>query len=86
MGPQAQVINGGWDFRFGLKCNVVGIHPDRSMVYFLEGKDNRLVSYPMDDGDGEGMTICELGYKNCYLPVVPYVPVFARSLTGRAAA
>lgn len=77
-------VVGGWDFRFGFKCSVVGIHPDRSMVYFLEGKDNRLVSYAMDDGDGE--TICELGYKNCYLPFLPYVPVFARSLTGRAAA
>lgn len=72
-------VFGGWDQRVGLRFSVIGIHPDRDVVYFLEGRNYRLVACAM--GRGAGTTICELGVRH-YLPYLPYVPVFSRSLTG----
>ncbi|OEL30438.1 hypothetical protein BAE44_0008549 [Dichanthelium oligosanthes] len=65
-----------WDSRLGLNCRLLGVNPDRGMVYFLQGQHNKLASY--DTERGEGRIICELGFNN-YTPYVAYSPSFALS-------
>ncbi|PVH64499.1 hypothetical protein PAHAL_2G286500 [Panicum hallii] len=69
-----------WDHQLGLNCRVLGIHPDRGVVYFLQGERSKLVSCDMERGD-QGSVICEFGYDN-YPPYVLYTPSFARSFEG----
>ncbi|RLN35018.1 F-box protein [Panicum miliaceum] len=60
-----------WDHRLGLNCRVLGVHPDRGVVYFLQGQRSKLVPCDMEHGD-QGSVICDP-------PYVLYAPSFARS-------
>ncbi|CAN6357161.1 unnamed protein product [Urochloa humidicola] len=55
--------------------SVVAIHPDRSLIFFFQHWDQKLISYDMDSQ--EVCTLCTLGV-GCQT-ILPYVPYFAES-------
>jgi hypothetical protein len=63
---------------FGVRCSmfdfsVVGIHPDRNVVFFLQHWNSRkLVSYDMDSGELRALGTLAQGYRS----ITPYVPLF----------
>uniref|UniRef100_A0A0A9GVZ8 F-box associated domain-containing protein n=1 Tax=Arundo donax TaxID=35708 RepID=A0A0A9GVZ8_ARUDO len=72
-----KLFDGRWDYRAEIKYNVIGIHPDCNIVYFVQGEDHTLISYAMDRGE-----ICVIRDLSCanYPPYLPYVPLFSVSL------
>ncbi|CAN6171201.1 unnamed protein product [Urochloa humidicola] len=52
---------------------VVTIHPDRDLVFFVEYGDNKLMSYEM--GSKEVCDVCTLG--RGYGRIAPYIPYFS---------
>jgi hypothetical protein len=55
--------------------NVVAIHPDRNMIFFVKHWDLKLKSYDMDSK--EVRTLCTLGVRR--QDILPYVPYFMES-------
>ena len=55
--------------------NVVAIHPDHNMIFFVQHWDRKLKSYDMDSK--EVCTLCTLGV-GCQ-NILPYVPYFTES-------
>ena len=53
--------------------NVVGIHPDHSLVFLVQHWDQKLISYNMDSK--EACDLCTLGHG--YKHITPYVPYFS---------
>uniref|UniRef100_A0A0A8ZWZ1 Uncharacterized protein n=1 Tax=Arundo donax TaxID=35708 RepID=A0A0A8ZWZ1_ARUDO len=56
---------------------VVSVHPERNMVFYVFGHDNRLMSYDMDSGEARMIRV--LG-RDCSEHFIPYVPLFSESL------
>jgi hypothetical protein len=53
--------------------NVVGIHPDHSLVFLVQHWDLKLILYNMDSK--EVRDLCTLGHD--YMCIAPYVPYFS---------
>ncbi|WVZ62208.1 hypothetical protein U9M48_011978 [Paspalum notatum var. saurae] len=59
--------------QFESDYNVVIMHPDRNVVFFLQNWDNKLVSYDLDRKE-----VCVLCSVNCHYGIIdPYVPYFS---------
>ncbi|KAJ1288074.1 hypothetical protein BS78_02G061300 [Paspalum vaginatum] len=59
--------------QFGSDYNVVIMHPDRNVVFFLQHWDNKLVSYDLDRKE-----VCVLCSVKCHYGIInPYVPYFS---------
>lgn len=56
--------------------DVVGIHPDHSLVFLVQFWDQKLISYHM--GSKEVRDLCTLGHD--YECITPYVPCFSELL------
>uniref|UniRef100_A0A0A9F433 Uncharacterized protein n=1 Tax=Arundo donax TaxID=35708 RepID=A0A0A9F433_ARUDO len=56
---------------------VVAIHPDRNLAFFVEHCDRKLISYDMDSK--EARDVCTLG--RGYGCITPYVPYFSELST-----
>lgn len=64
----------GRDFcQFGSDYNVVTIHPDRNVVFFVQHWDYKLISYDLDRE--EVCDLCSVGRD--YGIITPYVPYFS---------
>lgn len=68
----------GW--RFQQDYDVIAIHPDCRLVFFVSGRDHTLMSYDMDRA--EVHVICNLGH-DCANPFLPYVPFFSELLADQ---
>nr|CAB3455903.1 unnamed protein product [Digitaria exilis] len=61
--------------QFASDYNVVTIHPDQNLVFFIQHWDYKLISYDMDHK--EVGALCTVG---CYYSVIsPYVPYFSET-------
>uniref|UniRef100_A0A0A9D0H5 F-box domain-containing protein n=1 Tax=Arundo donax TaxID=35708 RepID=A0A0A9D0H5_ARUDO len=56
---------------------IVAMHPERNMVFFVFGHDNRLMSCDMDSGQ---VCIIRVLGQDCNEHFIPYVPLFSESL------
>ncbi|TVU41218.1 hypothetical protein EJB05_14718, partial [Eragrostis curvula] len=57
------------------KYNVVAIHPDRNLVFFVQHWDRKLISYNMDSKEVRDVCTLEDGSES----IAPYVPRFSDS-------
>uniref|UniRef100_A0A0A9D035 F-box protein At3g26010-like beta-propeller domain-containing protein n=1 Tax=Arundo donax TaxID=35708 RepID=A0A0A9D035_ARUDO len=55
--------------------SVVGIHPDRNLVFIVQRSDRKLMSYDMDSKEVHALHTLEGGYEF----ITPYVPYFSES-------
>ncbi|TVU50142.1 hypothetical protein EJB05_01499, partial [Eragrostis curvula] len=58
--------------------NVVAVHPDRNMVFFIFDEDKTLISYDMDSG--KVCVIRKLGRDCSESYCIPYVPLLSESM------
>uniref|UniRef100_A0A0D9WZU3 F-box domain-containing protein n=1 Tax=Leersia perrieri TaxID=77586 RepID=A0A0D9WZU3_9ORYZ len=68
---------GGKKYRFGFDYQIIAVHPECNLVFFVYVWDNTLVAYEMDRK--EVRVICDLGHDSSQ-PYLPYVPHFSGSL------
>jgi len=68
---------GGKKLRFDFDYQVIAVHPECNLVFFVYGWDNTLMAYEMDHR--EVRVICNLG-SDSHSPDLPYVPIFSDSL------
>jgi len=55
--------------------NLVAIHPDRNMIFFVQHWDLKLKSYDMDSKEVHTLCTLEVSHQN----ILPYVPCFTES-------
>ncbi|BAS92181.1 Os05g0139300 [Oryza sativa Japonica Group] len=77
----------GWtNMRLERKYNLIAIHPDCNMIFYVsrdEGQ-NTLLSYDMDRGEINSICNIRDPFWNPWDPCLPYVPVFMESLPDHA--
>uniref|UniRef100_M8CDT0 Uncharacterized protein n=1 Tax=Aegilops tauschii TaxID=37682 RepID=M8CDT0_AEGTA len=61
----------------GSKYDIVALHPQRNMIFFIYGRRKELISYDMDSG--KVWSIDDLGHDSV-LPYLPYVPLYSEEL------
>ncbi|KAL6893541.1 hypothetical protein ACP4OV_007639 [Aristida adscensionis] len=58
--------------------HVITVHPDCNLILYSAGAENTLMAYDIDRK--EAYAIRKLGRK-CWLPCIPYIPLYSESLT-----
>lgn len=66
---------GRMDCHFKIDWDVVSIHPDHGLIFFVQYWNRKLVSYDMDKKQMSALCTLERGHGS----VIPYVPYFAES-------
>ncbi|XP_052163159.1 uncharacterized protein LOC127780280 [Oryza glaberrima] len=68
----------GKNYRLDFEYQVIAVHPECNLIFFVYGLDNTLMAYEMDRK--EVRVIRNLGHDYCW-PYLPYVPLFSELLT-----
>lgn len=64
-------------YQLDFDYQVIAVHPECNLIFFVYGWHNTLMAYEMDRK--EVRVIRKLGHESC-LPYLPYVPMFSESL------
>ncbi|KAF0905242.1 hypothetical protein E2562_003845 [Oryza meyeriana var. granulata] len=68
---------GGKKYRLDFDYQVIAVHPECNLIFFVYGWHNILMAYEMDRR--EVRVIRNLGHDSCW-PYLPYVPLFSETL------
>uniref|UniRef100_A0A0D9WZU2 F-box domain-containing protein n=1 Tax=Leersia perrieri TaxID=77586 RepID=A0A0D9WZU2_9ORYZ len=75
----SSMLFGGKRYWFDIDYQVIAVHPECNLIFFVYGKHNTLMAYEMDRK--EVRVIRNLGHES-HQPYLPCVPLFSKSLAG----